>query len=284
MKRLVTVDQVRSASLAAKNENRTVAFVSTMGALHKGHLSLVTLAQEYADLVIASVFLNPTHFAEGEDYDAYPRQVEEDCRLLQSVGCDIAWIPGVDELYPLGVGEHVRVHFDRLGTYLCGQSRPHIFEAVTTVVLKEFIAVAPDVSLFGEKDFQQLVVCRALVKDLALPIEIVSGPTIREADGLAFSSRNTYLNAEERSRAPALFKALQFAQAELKNSSCELVDVGRAARKQIEGAGMVVDYFEFVHPETLMPARPEEKSIVCAAAAYLGTTRLIDNLAINRSA
>ena len=278
------MNEVRKASLTAKAEGKKVAFVSTMGALHKGHLSLVTLAYQHADLVIASVFLNPTHFAKGEDYDIYPRQVEKDCQLLQSVGCDIVWIPSVEEMYPFGVGDHARVHFDRMGTYLCGQSRPHFFEGVTTIVLKEFNAVVPDVALFGEKDYQQLVVCRALVKDLLLPIEIVSGETIREKDGLAFSSRNAYLKPDERSRAPVLFETLQFAQAELRNPSVTLAEVSNEARCRIGNARLTVDYFEFVHPDTLMPASQEDETIVCAAAAYLGSTRLIDNIRIKRCA
>lgn len=283
MERIYTIDGVRKASLAAKTKGQRVAFVSTMGALHKGHLSLVTLARDHADVVIASVFLNPTHFAEGEDYDRYPRQADEDCRLLEGAGCDIAWIPPVEDIYPFGVGEHVRVHFDRLGAYLCGKTRPHFFEGVTTIVLKEFIAVVPDVALFGEKDFQQLVVCRGLVKDLSLPIEIVAGPTIREDDGLAFSSRNTYLTAEERARAPALFQSLQLVKQGLIPQTANFADLANAARQKIGSAGMTVDYFELVHPETLDPATESDPVVVAAGAAFLGATRLIDNVTIDRS-
>lgn len=270
-----TVRAVRGASRAAKGEGRRVALVPTMGCLHEGHLVLVRRARELADFVVVSIFVNPTQFGPGEDFDRYPRALERDRELLRAEGVEVIFAPPPGEMYPAGFQTFVTV--ERLSEPLCGARRPGHFRGVATVVAKLFCAVEPDVAVFGEKDYQQFQVIRRMVSDLDLPVAVEGVPTVREPDGLAMSSRNAYLSAEERRSALGLSRALARAQ--------ELVDAGEerpsaleaAARAVLEGAGLQIDYAEVRHPETLEPMESAAPRALLALAAFAGTTRLIDN-------
>lgn len=255
-----------------------LALVPTMGALHAGHLALIAEARRHGDRVAATIFVNPLQFGAGEDLDRYPRQEEADAAMLEQAGCDLLWLPTTETLYPPGFATTVSV--GGVSDRWDGAARPGHFDGVATVVAKLLIAVAPAVALFGEKDFQQLAVIRRLVTDLGLPVEIVGVPTVRDADGLALSSRNAYLSADERARAVALPSTLAEARA--------AIVAGRAvgpsldeARAQLSAARFgAIDYLALVDGETLEPldaARPGARLI---AAARIGSTRLIDNLAL----
>lgn len=263
---------------AARARGERVALVPTMGALHRGHLGLVGEARRRADRVVASVFVNPTQFAPGEDFDRYPRDLAGDRAALADAGVDVLFAPGVDEVYPPGDATRVRV--GGLTDVLCGPLRPGHFEGVATVVTKLLCATLPDVAVFGRKDYQQLAVIRRLVADLLLPVEIVGMATVREADGLAMSSRNVYLSPDERVRATAMHRALRHAAAKIAEGEVighEMTE----AREILVGAGFAVDYIEARHAETLERiARRIEGPIRLLAAARLGRTRLIDNIAV----
>ncbi len=257
-----------------------VGFVPTMGALHNGHLSLVRLAREKSDVVVASVFVNPAQFAPGEDFDTYPRDEVSDLEKLAAAGCDVAYLPAVSEMYPEGSVTDVRV--PGLSDLLDGVYRPHFFYGVTTVVARLFLHVRPDVAVFGEKDFQQLQIIRRMVADLGFQVEVVGAPTVREADGLAQSSRNLYLSAEERRRAGALHAALHRARARILAGRA-IAEAEADARDGLLAAGFTrVDYVSAVASETLL-GLPESRAGWPAetrllGAAWMGQTRLIDNL------
>ncbi len=208
MERIESLRDLRERVTAWRSAGARLAFVPTMGNLHAGHLTLVREARALADMVVASIFVNPLQFGAGEDLDAYPRTLEDDRRLLAGEGCDLLFTPRVDEVYPRGQAAQTRVEVPGLSDILCGARRPGHFVGVSTVVCKLFNMVQPNLALFGEKDFQQLLVIRRMVEDLAMPVEIVGVPTVRESDGLAMSSRNGYLTAEERARAPVLYRVL----------------------------------------------------------------------------
>jgi pantoate--beta-alanine ligase len=256
-----------------------IALVPTMGALHAGHISLVEIAQRAADRAIVSIFVNPKQFAPGEDFDRYPRTFEDDLAKLGAVGVDGVFAPAVGEIYPTDFATTVSL----AGPAVAGledRFRPTHFQGVATVVAKLLMAALPDVAIFGEKDFQQLQVLRRLVADLALPIEVVGAPIAREQDGLALSSRNAYLSAPERAMAPALNAILKQCEAKFARGEA-LADILEAGRADAASAGFVVDYLELRDAETLAPLdvvgnRPAR----LLAAAYLGRTRLIDNIAI----
>lgn len=275
MQTVDTVRGVRGASRAAKASGKRVALVPTMGCLHEGHLVLVRRARELADFVVVSIFVNPTQFGPGEDFDRYPRALERDRELLRAEGVDLVFAPPVGEMYPAGFQTYVAV--ESLSKPLCGARRPGHFRGVATVVAKLFCAVEPDVAVFGEKDYQQLQVIRRMAADLDLSVAVEGVPTVREPDGLAMSSRNTYLSAEERRSALGLSRALARAQ--------ELVDAGEvrpsaleaSARAVLEEAGLRIDYAEVRHPETLEPMKSAAPRALLALAAFAGTTRLIDN-------
>ena len=256
----------------------TLALVPTMGALHAGHLALIDEAKRRADRVAATIFVNPTQFGPNEDLARYPRREEEDARLLAERGCDLLWIPSVEDIYPPGFA--TSVHVGGVSDRWEGEARPGHFDGVATVVAKLLLTVRPDVAVFGEKDFQQLAVIRRMVADLSIPVEIAGVPTVREEDGLALSSRNAYLSAEERANAVALSKALANArQAVLSGTSVSAaLAEGRAT---LRGAGFsAIDYFALVDAATLEPLSQRAVDMRLIAAAKIGTTRLIDNLAI----
>jgi len=261
-----------------KRAGLRVGFVPTMGNLHAGHFSLVELARAHADKVVASVFVNPTQFGPGEDFDRYPRTPEADAQGLSAAGCDVLWLPSVSTMYPYGPDATVRISVPAVTDMLEGAHRPGHFDGVATVVARLFNQVQPDVAVFGRKDYQQLAVIRYLVRDLAFPVELLAGETLREDDGLAMSSRNQYLSAEERPVAATIQQTLQQMRLGLLQG-VRRVQVERAARERLEAAGFVVDYAA-VRRQDLSESRDGEGGpLVALIAARLGRTRLIDNLA-----
>jgi pantoate--beta-alanine ligase len=269
--------RLRQAVGAWRREGAVVGFVPTMGALHEGHLSLVRLARERADRVVASIFVNPTQFGPTEDFTRYPRMPEADAAQLAAAGCDLLFLPAVEVIYPPGHATFVEVGGAALG--LEGDIRPGHFRGVATVVTQLFHLVAPDVAVFGEKDGQQLAVVRQLVRDLHLPITIVPGPTVREPDGLAMSSRNAYLSAQERRVATVLHRALRAAE-KLVAGGERRAEAVRAELLRVLGTepSARVDYAAVVDAETFQPVEVLAGNVVLPVAVRLGATRLIDNL------
>ena len=274
------LEALRERVATWKRDGLRVGFVPTMGNLHAGHHSLVHLAREHVDRVVASVFVNPTQFGPNEDFARYPRTPQADVDGLAAAGCAVAWMPTVETMYPHGVEASVRVVVPGVTEVLEGAHRPGHFDGVSTVVARLFNQVQPDVAVFGRKDYQQLAVIRYMVRDLAFPLEVVAGATQREDDGLAMSSRNQYLSPAERATAPMLQQALQAMRAALDGGATR-IQVEAEARTRLDRAGFDVDYVVVRRPDLGMPepgpARPGEP-LVALAAARLGRTRLIDNL------
>ena len=255
-----------------------LALVPTMGALHAGHMALIAEARRRADRVAATIFINPMQFGANEDLSRYPRREAEDAKMLEEAGCDLLWMPSVSDVYPDDFATTVRV--SGVSERWEGEARPGHFDGVATIVAKLLLSVRPDVALFGEKDFQQLAVIRRMVRDLAIPVEIAAEPTVREADGLALSSRNAYLLPEEREQALALPRALEAARAAIL-SGTQVADVLAEARNSLlDGGFSRVDYFALVDAETLEPVDQPQGEMRLIAAAVIGTTRLIDNLPV----
>ena len=273
-----TVDDLRAQVAAWRRKGETVALVPTMGALHEGHLALVRRARELAGRVVASVFVNPTQFAPHEDFDRYPRDEAGDAAKLVSAGCDLLYAPSVREMYPEGFATSMAMGGPAEG--LCGDFRPQMFGGVALVVTKLFLQALPDVAVFGEKDYQQLMVIRRFTRDLDIPVRVEGLPTVREGDGLALSSRNAYLSADERARAPELNRALVEAATALSAG----VDAGailEAVKARIAAAGFgTIDYVELRDAETLEPVRRVERPARLLAAAWMGKARLIDNVPV----
>lgn len=274
-----TIAEFRAACDEARAAGHRVGFVPTMGALHAGHLELVRVARRYAERVAVSIFVNPTQFGPSEDFNKYPRNLDRDVELLRSVGADLVLSPSADEMYP--TGEKTRVRVSGLSEHLCGPFRPGHFEGVATVVSKLFAIAGPCTAVFGRKDYQQLKIIERLARDLLLPVQVIGQPTVRDADGLALSSRNAYLSSEERSRALAIPRALRKAGAAFQageRSAQALIGPVRAALTE---AGLRPDYAEIADADELVPlvgdARVGERALI-AIAAFCGTTRLIDNL------
>jgi pantoate--beta-alanine ligase len=253
------------------------AFVPTMGNLHAGHVSLIELAKRHGGPVVASIFVNPLQFGAGEDFERYPRTLDADCEKLAAAGCDLVFAPDVAEMYPVPQTFTVQVP-DALASDLCGAFRPGHFSGMATVVLKLFNLVQPRVAVFGSKDFQQLMVIRDMVRQFNLPIGIVAGETLREADGLAMSSRNGYLSAAERVQAPQLQRELAAIVAAVQTGERDYGALAATARRQLEAAGWRVDYVELRDAATLQPPASGTTRLVVLGAAWLGKTRLIDNV------
>lgn len=273
-----TVAAIRKRVAGWRQSGERIGCVPTMGALHSGHLALVETARRSADRVIVSVFVNPTQFAPTEDFGAYPRDLAGDLAKLASVGADAVFAPATGEMYPEGFATQVSVGGPSAG--LETDFRPHFFAGVATVVSKLLIAVGPDVAVFGEKDFQQLLVVRRLVADLGLPVEIVGHPVEREADGLALSSRNAYLSPAERAIAPAIHAALAEAAAAIRSGAAPAGALA-AARERLTASGFLVDYVDLRSATDLSPAGPGSTGpLRLLAAARVGRTRLIDNVAV----
>lgn len=280
MKTLHTVAELRAQVAASRRRGCRVALVPTMGNLHEGHLKLVTEARARADVVIASIFVNPLQFGPTEDFDRYPRTLQEDRRRLESVACDLLFAPAVDEMYPQGRGQLTTVSVPGVSEILCGTHRPGHFDGVTTVVNILFNQVQPDIALFGEKDYQQLLLIRRMTADLHLPVEVVGVPTQREADGLALSSRNQYLSADERRRAPALHQALQNVAQGLRAGRRDYQVLCDEQRRMLESQGLRPQYLEVRLADLGVPDS-EAREWVILVAAYLGGTRLIDNCSVS---
>src|SRR5512132_3493487 len=271
-----TVMDLRAEVAKWRKAGETVALVPTMGALHAGHLSLIGIAKSHATRVVASIFVNPAQFGPKEDFKRYPRDETGDLAKLAQAGVDLVYIPDTAEMYPQGFA--TKVSLPSLTEDLCGAARPNHFEGVATVVTKLLLQCAPDVAVFGEKDYQQLLVVKQLVRDLNVPVQIVAAPIVREEDGLALSSRNGYLAPTERKTAAILHQVLSEAAAALANGEgCDAVT--SAGRFKLEGKGFRVDYVAVRDPETLAPLfGPIKGPARVMGAAYLGTTRLIDNV------
>ncbi|MDI3327314.1 MAG: pantoate--beta-alanine ligase [Alicyclobacillaceae bacterium] len=278
MIRVETSAELREWTAARRRAGDTVGLVPTMGYLHEGHLSLVREAKRRGHAVVMSIFVNPLQFGPNEDYDRYPRDLDRDRALAERVGVDLLFTPSVEEMYP----EPLQVTL-RVGSWadrLCGASRPGHFDGVVTVVAKLFHLVGPDEAFFGEKDFQQLRIVQRMVRDLNFPVAVVGCPTVREEDGLAMSSRNQYLNPEERRIASALPRALRAAQeraAEGERRSRTIID---QVEQQLRTAGLVIDYVSIVGEEDLEPVETIDRPCRLLAAVYVGKTRLIDNIAL----
>ena len=272
---------LNEAVAALREGGGTIAFVPTMGALHAGHMALIAQARARATHVVASIFVNPAQFGPNEDLAAYPRREAADAAMLEAEGCAILWAPDAATMYPDGVAITIRA--GAIGDELDGAARPGHFDGVATVVARLFDQVKPDIALFGEKDYQQLLVIRHMVRDLDLPVEIIGVPTQRDADGLALSSRNAYLSEEERAAARTLPRAL----GEAAQAIADGADVAEAldrARTRLEGAGFdQIDYVELRDAETLAPIAALDRPARLLAAARMGRTRLIDNLPVEQS-
>ena len=279
MNTVKTVRELRAAIARARAEGKRIGFVPTMGNLHSGHVALVEKASQRADLVVASVFVNPLQFGPNEDLGKYPRTLAADQEKLVSAGCHLLFAPTPEEMYPQGMDDQTRISVPVVSEGLCGGSRPGHFEGVATVVTKLFNMVQPDLAIFGEKDFQQLAVIRKLVRDLNLPVQIFGEPTVRADDGLALSSRNGYLSAEQRQVAPQLFATLKDMADSICGGRDDFSRLTLDGLKHLEKAGFRPDYLEIREAGSLRPAQAGDKELVILVAAYLGTTRLIDNLA-----
>jgi pantoate--beta-alanine ligase len=277
---VTTVDAVRARVRAWRMQGERVAFVPTMGNLHAGHVSLLAVARARGDRVVASIFVNPMQFGPGEDFGRYPRTPEADQRMLGDAGCDLLFAPSVEQLYPDGGSQRTLVNVRGLSEILCGESRPGHFDGVATVVAKLFGVVAPDVAVFGEKDYQQFMIIRLMVRDLAIPVEVIGAPTVRAPDGLALSSRNGYLDADERARAPAIYRALQSAAARLAGGARDYPAIQRDGMQALQQAGMKPDYFAIRTAADLAEPDASTREMVVLAAARLGSARLIDNLRV----
>lgn len=277
MKTETTIQGLAASLNPARAARKIIGFVPTMGNLHEGHLTLVREAKKLCDVVVVSIFVNPTQFGPGEDFDNYPRTLEQDSRLLADVGCDIIFAPSVEQMY----GTQPRltnISVSQITDALCGSSRPGHFDGVALVVTKLFNIVQPNYAFFGQKDYQQLAVIRQFVQDLNIPLEVIGVPIVRAADGLALSSRNGYLSPEQRQVAPVIYQSLKQAEQKLHQGK-DLQQVLEDIKTQLTDNGFVVDYVE-ARQSNLLPATQFDRDIVLFIAAKLGATRLIDNLEV----
>lgn len=278
MKTETTIQGLTASLATARSNKKMIGFVPTMGNLHEGHLTLVRAAKKICDVVVVSIFVNPIQFGAGEDFDNYPRTLEQDSRLLADVGCDIIFAPSVEQMY----GTQPRLTNISVGQItddLCGKSRPGHFDGVAVVVTKLFNMVQPDYAFFGQKDYQQLAVIRQLVQDLNMPLEVIGVPIVRAEDGLALSSRNGYLSQGQREIAPKIYQLLKKAEQQLHDGQV-LEQVLANISTELTQAGFVVDYVE-ARQTNLQPITQFDQDLVLFVAAKLGTTRLIDNLQVN---
>ena len=275
-----TGEEMRELHEGWRHHDEHVALVPTMGNLHEGHLSLVELARQHAERVVVTVFVNPTQFGEGEDFEEYPRTLKRDTQRVKKLDADVLFTPDVDVVYPFGIDKATLVSVPGLTRNFCGASRPGHFDGVTTVVARLFALVQPDVAVFGQKDYQQQLVIRHMTADLSLPIRIITAPTVREPDGLAMSSRNQYLSEGERAVAPQLHAALETIGTQLQNGKRDFEDLENDARNTLEAAGFIPDYVAIRRAENLELPDRDCDEIVVLAAAHLGKARLIDNIVV----
>ena len=280
METVTKIAAVRARVHAWHREGLRVAFVPTMGNLHAGHVSLIEAARLHGDRFVASIFVNPMQFGPNEDFAHYPRTPTQDERMLAAAGCDLMFTPEVSEIYPHGSGEATRVEVPGLSKVLCGEFRPGHFDGVSTIVATLFNIVGAGVAVFGLKDFQQLTIIRRMVADLCIPIEIVGAPTVRDADGLAMSSRNQYLSNAERGVAPTIYKTLQGAAQRLRAGDRDFSGLERNGIRALETAGFRPDYFAVRQSADLALPQPDATELVVLTAARLGKARLIDNIQV----
>lgn len=281
METITRIQTMRERVASWRRKNQRVALVPTMGNLHKGHVSLVAKAQELADTVVVSAFVNPLQFGPNEDFDQYPRTFEHDTQALTKVNADAMFHPSTFEMYPMGHERSTLVDVPELSGILCGAYRPGHFAGVATVVTKLFDIVRPDVAVFGEKDYQQLVIVKRLVVDLCLTVEVVGVPTVRDHDGLALSSRNRFLSRGERNTAPKLYQALRAAQKQIQDGLTDFAAIQQTGMRTLESAGFEPQYFAIRQANDLQPVRDSSRELVILVAAKLGKTRLIDNVKIS---
>jgi pantoate--beta-alanine ligase len=281
VKQIHSVDELRKAIAEWREAGDTIALVPTMGNLHKGHMSLISLAAEYAEHVIVSIFVNPTQFGPNEDYTSYPRTLEVDSRKLARAGIDILFAPSVEEMYPRGLENSAQVLVPELSDQLCGVSRPGHFEGVTSVVSRLFNICGPDVAVFGNKDYQQLVILRRMVEDLHIPVKLLAGETERDANGLALSSRNEKLDEVQRAAAAIIYQALEDAATALRTGQNDFVNVEKTAIETIAVAGLEPEYIAIRNAIDLSMPQENSPRLVILAAARLGDVRLIDNALVN---
>ncbi|GAB5382662.1 MAG: pantoate--beta-alanine ligase [Aliiglaciecola sp.] len=280
MQQISDITPLREIRRQWQLEGKTIAFVPTMGNLHQGHLHLVEQAKQHADIVVTSIFVNPLQFGPDEDLDSYPRTMEQDKASLAELGVDVLFTPHAVDIYSRGLEKQTFVEVPGLSYMICGASRPGHFRGVATIVCKLFNMVQPNMAFFGEKDFQQLQVIKAMVTDLSMNLQIFGVPTVREKDGLAMSSRNHYLSEEERQLAPSLYQSLQYLQHAVENGRRDFSVLLNQAKKQLSDSGFNVDYIEIRSVDTLLSPGHEETELVILAAAFLGKTRLIDNIQV----
>src|SRR5579863_4568343 len=282
MDTVTTIAAVRECVGAWQRQGLRVAFVPTMGNLHAGHVSLIEAARSHGERFVASIFVNPMQFGPNEDFAHYPRTPHEDERMLAAAGCSLMFMPDVAEIYPNGSERATRVEVPGLSRILEGEFRPGHFEGVSTVVAKLFHIVEPQVAVFGEKDFQQLAVIRRMVAELCMPVTIVGAPTVRDADGLAMSSRNQYLTSAERARAPLIYAALQAAARRILAGDNDFASIERAGCQALEEGGLRPEYFSVRQAGDLAAPGAAERQLVVLTAARLGKARLIDNVQVTR--
>ncbi len=280
MRRVTSITDVRAAVRGWREAGQRVVFVPTMGNLHAGHMSLLEAARAHGERFVASIFVNPMQFGPNEDFAHYPRTPERDARMLADAGCDLMFMPDVAEMYPYGSEGATRVEVPGLSDILCGEFRPGHFQGVTTVVCKLLHIVEPDAAVFGEKDFQQLTLIRRMVSELCMPVAIIAAPTVRDADGLAMSSRNQYLTEAERARAPALYRALAAAAGRLAAGERDFPAIEREGLRALEAEGFRPDYFAVRRAVDLGPPEAGSAHLVVLSAAHLGKARLIDNVQV----
>ena len=274
------ISSLREALAAERRAGKRIGFVPTMGNLHNAHLELVKIAQKSCDVVVTSIFVNPLQFGLNEDWDKYPRTLAADSAKLESVGCNYLFCPDEKEIYPNGMAEQTRVIVPTMTNVLCGASRPGHFEGVTTVVTKLFNIVQPDEAVFGTKDFQQLAVIRRMVEDLCIPVKITAGEIFREADGLAMSSRNGFITADERPKVAVLNRSLNAVKQAIADGRRDFLVLEDEARAQIEATGFRVDYFSICNSRTLEMAAHDDREITILGAMYTQGARLIDNVSV----
>ena len=262
-----------------RKSKKKISLVPTMGNLHEGHLSLIKYAQNISDYTVVSIFVNPTQFVAGEDFDEYPRTLDSDIESISKLNVDLVFMPDTEEIYPVNDQASIEVPVSELESIHCGKYRPGHFRGVATVVSKLFDMVKPDIAIFGEKDYQQLLIIRSLVKSLFLPIEIIGLPTVREKSGLAMSSRNNYLSQSDRQRAPMLHECIKTTIKSIKNGVIDYVYLEKEAKFFLEKAGFKIDYYNICDLDTLRA--PINENLVILAAVWLGKTRLIDNARVH---
>ncbi|MFL2874932.1 MAG: pantoate--beta-alanine ligase [Pseudohongiellaceae bacterium] len=282
METIFDLKGLRGAVSGWKNEGNSIALVPTMGNLHRGHLSLIEGAKGQADRTAVSIFVNPIQFGHGEDYELYPSTLEQDLDILRDANVDLVFAPNLGELYPAGIEADTRISVPDISDILCGEFRPGHFSGVATVVMKLFINVQPDYAFFGEKDYQQTLVIKRMVSDLLLPVEVLTLPIIREENGLAMSSRNSYLNESEKQLSSEIYKAIEKAATMVRTGADSLDDIEKNSAYLLEELGFKVEYFSIRRRQDLKLVNDSiDKNLIILVAAWIGDTRLIDNLQID---